>query len=406
METLLKAYKGLPKEIYIIFISRIINSMGNFVFPLMTLILTVKMGFSAVAAGTFLTVMFLTKGPCIIIGGKIIDSVGRRKTIIIFQSIGAFSYFICAFLKPNIFMAILIMITSSLYAIAAPAFDSIVGDITTDKNRKQSFSLVYMGCNIGYAAGPVMAGILFNRFFPLIFIVDSFTTVASIVIFIFYIKETLVVNKKEEIHETYKRNSIFSVIKENKIVMCFAVIMFTYQFAYAQWSFILPIQMKHMFSSNGAFIYTLLAALNGLVVILFTPIVTHKLSSKNSLFVISISGFVYASVFFSFGMFKSVYPYFGSMFIMTLGEIAIAINDSSFIAKNTLNSNRGRINSLVMITSDSGYAVGPIIMGGVLTRFGYTYSWTAVSILNIIGAVSMFLLFRKTSDWRCIRNAR
>lgn len=310
-----------------------------------------------------------------------------------------------AFLKPNIFMAILIMITSSLYAIAAPAFDSIVGDITTDKNRKQSFSLVYMGSNIGYAAGPVMAGILFNRFFSLIFIVDSFTTAASIVIFIFYIKEILEVHKKEEIHETHKGNSIFFIIKENKIVMCFAAIMFTYEFAYAQWGFILPLQMKHMSSSNGAFIYTLLAALNGLVVILFTPIVTHKLGSKNSLFVISISGFVYAGVFFSFGMFKSVYPYFVSMFIMTLGEIAIVINNSSFIAKNTLNSNRGRINSLVMITSDSGYAVGPIVMGRVLTKFGYTYSWTAVSILNIIGAASMFLLFNKISDRRCVRNA-
>ena len=89
---------------------------------------------------------------------------GRRKTIIIFQSIGAFSYFICAFLKPNIFMAILIMITSSLYAIAAPAFNSIVGDITTDENRKQSFSLVYRGSNIWYAVGPVVMGSVLTKF--------------------------------------------------------------------------------------------------------------------------------------------------------------------------------------------------------------------------------------------------
>ena len=35
-----ETYKGLEKEIYILFIGRIVNSLGAFVHPLMALILT------------------------------------------------------------------------------------------------------------------------------------------------------------------------------------------------------------------------------------------------------------------------------------------------------------------------------------------------------------------------------
>ena len=40
----IKRYRGLPKEIYVLFAARIVNSLGAFVFPLLTLILTEKLG--------------------------------------------------------------------------------------------------------------------------------------------------------------------------------------------------------------------------------------------------------------------------------------------------------------------------------------------------------------------------
>lgn len=42
---LLKTYKGLSKEVYVLFIGRIVNSLGAFVHPLMALILTQKLAY-------------------------------------------------------------------------------------------------------------------------------------------------------------------------------------------------------------------------------------------------------------------------------------------------------------------------------------------------------------------------
>ncbi|WP_343349012.1 hypothetical protein [Terrisporobacter petrolearius] len=47
MNNLLSTYKGLPREIYILFLGKIVNAMGAFVKPLMSLILTQKLGMSA-----------------------------------------------------------------------------------------------------------------------------------------------------------------------------------------------------------------------------------------------------------------------------------------------------------------------------------------------------------------------
>ncbi len=51
IKDLLSPYRGLPKEIYVIFASRIVNAMGCFVMPLMTIIMTDRIGLSKEATG-------------------------------------------------------------------------------------------------------------------------------------------------------------------------------------------------------------------------------------------------------------------------------------------------------------------------------------------------------------------
>lgn len=48
-------YRNLPRPIYFIFLSRIINSVGAFVGPLLTLLLTDKIGLNTETSGAFVT---------------------------------------------------------------------------------------------------------------------------------------------------------------------------------------------------------------------------------------------------------------------------------------------------------------------------------------------------------------
>lgn len=393
---ILRPYKGLPKGIYILFIARIINCLGNFVFPLMSLILTEKIGLSKAGAGTFVTVFAVTQVPSMLIGGKLSDSIGRKKTIVIFQSLGIICYIICGFLKPSMSVALMIVAAADFYSVASPSLDALNADITTPENRKGSYSLLYMGFNIGFAVSPIIGGMLYKNYLPVIFIGDALTTLLSTILIIIFIKEP-VKNKLPENEnklEMSEEGSVLSVLIKRPILLYFAVIMFIYQFAYAQWGFTLPLQMADTFKGDGARLYGMVAGLNGVVVIIFTPVITVLIRKMKPLNAISLGGIFYMAAFGSLGFINSLSMFFISIFIMTLGEIMISINNGTFVADHTPASHRGRVNSIIPIITGAGYAVGPMIMGHVVSRSGYTVTWTIIAAGMLFGAACMKLLGR------------
>ena len=44
MHRILTQYAGLKKEIYILFVGKLVTAMGSFVWPMMTFLLTTKLG--------------------------------------------------------------------------------------------------------------------------------------------------------------------------------------------------------------------------------------------------------------------------------------------------------------------------------------------------------------------------
>lgn len=75
-------YFGLPRSVYIIFIARVVNSMGNFVTPFMTLLFTQKGGMPEAQVGKYLLMASLLQIPGSLIGGKLTDLMGRKKIMI------------------------------------------------------------------------------------------------------------------------------------------------------------------------------------------------------------------------------------------------------------------------------------------------------------------------------------
>ena len=71
-------YKGLPREVYVILIARIISAMGMFVYPFLTLFLSSRVGFSETKIGMFMLVISLSYIPAAMIGGKLADHFNRK----------------------------------------------------------------------------------------------------------------------------------------------------------------------------------------------------------------------------------------------------------------------------------------------------------------------------------------
>lgn len=395
----LSIYKGLPKDIYLLFISIVINKMGSFIMPLLTLILAVKIGLSKTEVGLFSTIAMLTQVPFIILGGNLVDKFGGKKIIVFTQIIGSLVYLGCGFMKLNFTVVILIIIASDIYAMASPAFTSMVPLVTPSPLMKNAYSLIYLGGNLGLAIGPTIGGILFNNHLNLLFIIDALTTLLSAGLILFFIKvkdkvDNSLQKTETEQSELTNSNSIFSFLYNNPILVIFPIIMLVYNFCYIQWTFMLPLQIVDIFKSNGASFFSLLLSTNAIIVIILTPLLTSFIQKIEPLKSIFIGGVFYLSSFVLFAINKFMIIFILSIIIMTIGEILITINANHYIAKNTPKQYLGRSNSLLFVVSGTGYAVGPVVMGNIIILTSFKNAWLLVSAFMLCGVVSMYFLRR------------
>ena len=399
ISALLNPYRGLPKEIYVIFASRIINAMGCFVMPLLTLILTEKIGLSKEMSGVYISASGLIFMPAAMIGGKLTDIIGRKKVIIIFNFLSAMLYIICGFMNPSINMIYVLMLASMSMVIAGLAHDALIADLTTPENRDGAYALSYMGWNIGFAIGPIIGGLLYENYLPLVFIGDAVTALISLGLIFIFIKETIHLTKQEVIEEgrnleTREEGTILSVLLKRPILIYFALCTFGYNFVYSQWSFMMPIHAKQNFLTLGAKYYGLMAGFNGLVVMLFTPLITKMSENTKHIRKMIYGGLLYAFGFGMLGILNTLPFFFVSVFIFTLGEIILSISITPFIANHTPMSHRGRMNAVLPIIFGMGYTLGPITMGKALGYISIELAWLLLGMVAIISSIFMYGLER------------
>lgn len=403
----LKAYAGLPRGIYVIFIIRVINSMGSFVFPLLTLLLTDKIGLSPDKAGIYVSIASMSYIPGGLLGGKLSDHFGRKKIMIIFQGAAALLLIPCAFLGTSMLIPWILILVGALNGAAQPANSAMLADMTTPDNRKAAFSFLYLGINIGFSIGPLIAGYLYENFLPLTFLGNALASLIGLTLLILFVDESMpgkvaeeqvIVNEDEKAAE----GSVISVLIKRPMVLAFALLTSVYSFAYSQGNFSTTLQLKQIFGNHASKILGSLYFTNGIVVVTMTTVIIYLTKKYKPIFNVSLAGIFFAC---GFGMlyFVNIVPmYILSTFIWTLGEILNATNSGVYIADHAPMSHRGRFNSILTIISGAGAAVGPLIMGAYIKANGVRMVWPLVFTVTMVAALLMLLLYVRESKKKLI----
>ena len=179
----------------------------------------------------------------------------------------------------------------------------------------------------------------------------------------------------------------------------FALILLCIEFAYTQWAFSIPLHLDELFGDIGASYFGILASFNGILVIICTPILTRITQKARPIRVISSGALCYA---IAFGMlaFTTVLPLFYlSIFIMTVGEILIAINAATFMANMTPASHRGRMSSILPLLIGTGNATSPMIMGNYISSHSIASAWVLIGTLSFLSAALMWILQRSANKY-------
>lgn len=393
-----KSYSGLPRGIYILFFVRVINAMGSFVFPLLTLFLTDKLGLSAKEAGFFVSLSAFSYVPGGLLGGKLSDIIGRKKVMVIFQGLAALLFIPCAFLGKSMVIPWLLILAGISLGAVQPANSAMVADLTDSTNRKTAFSLLYLGINIGFSVGPILAGFLYRKFFALTFIGNSVAILLTLALVVMFVDETKPSNAENEIlseDERAEKGSVFSVLLKKPTVLIFALLSSVYSFAYSQGNFGTPLQLKEIFGDRAAELMGGIYFTNGIVVVTMTTLIVHLTKKNKPLYNIALSGVFFATGF-GLNYFIKAYPlYIIATIIWTIGEILNATNSGVYIADHAPSSHRGRFNSVLNIITGAGSAIGPVIVGGYIENLGVRYVWPLVFSITMASAVLLYFLYLK-----------
>jgi len=394
-----KPYHGLPREIYVVFIARMINAMGVFVFPLLMILMKTELHMTPKDSGLVMMIGGGLYTVSSLIGGKMTDAIGRKKMIVIFDAMAALCYVACAFTPISFMTLVYIMAAMFFFGLSDPAHNALIADLTDKDNRENAYSLTYLGFNLGFALGPSIGGLLFSKkLFMLFFLGDAVTALIAVALILIYVPETLGLTKDDaSFSELEKRveGSVFKVLLERPVLIVFSVIMLGYSFVYQQWSFLMPLHASTVYGDAGAALYGLLASFNGIVVIVFTPYLTSKLGGKRNTQKICIGGLFYLFGFGILGFVATKAAFFTTVFLMTLGEIIVVISFTPFIINHTPASHRGRMNSVLPMIIGLGHTVSPYIMGTLLESITIPKAWNLISLIMVVSFVGMYTLDQK-----------
>ena len=392
-------YKGLPRPVYVLFVATIVNGIGIFVYPFLVLLLTQHLNYSNAWTGVFMSVAALTYLPGSFIGGKLADIIGRKKVMVVGQLLASTMFMVCGFLGPSRWVPLFILLNLTFDGATDPARSALMTDVTTPENRQASFSLNYLGHNLGFALGPVIAGFLFYRAPNWLFFGNAIAGAISIIFVAGMVSESK--PDQAAIEATYATDSLekaFSggllkaLFSRPKLLILALCITF-FSFAYSQSLFALPLYTTQLYGKAGATLYGSMMSLNAIVVVVSNAFIVVALKKFHPLRNIAWAGILYAIGFACMGLVQAPFWLYLLTIVFTLGEVIDATNTHYYIANNTPITHRARFSAILPVIMGLGHGIAPLIGGLISSRYGLSILWLLVGITALIGTIGVYVLY-------------
>ncbi len=135
---LFQEYRGLKKESYILVLGRLVTSMGSMVWPMMLLILRVKMNMAPSTIAILIMAAGLAAIPMNLIGGKLADHFTRKNIIIVCDTISVAGFLFCAFHALDVTALTVFIIAGLLQGMEGPSYGALVADLSRRPDRHTS----------------------------------------------------------------------------------------------------------------------------------------------------------------------------------------------------------------------------------------------------------------------------
>lgn len=390
-----KGVKGLSRDLWVIYITTLINRTGTMVLPFLALYLTTRLHEDAATAGLILTFYGLgglITAPLI---GKLSDKIGSLTVM----KISLFFSGVILIFYPFITGFPLLLAVTLLWAIIneafRPAVMSLISYIAPPDKRRTAFAMNRLVINLGMSIGPVAAGFLAQLNFSIIFYVDAATAILAGLFLTFY-PVSHKIDRDEIEKEVVKLQSHTGTVLKDLRFLFFLLAITPATMVIFQHLGVLPLYLvKDLHFQTSTF--GLLTAVNTVLIIFIeVPLNTAmtQWSEKKSL---ALGALLIGIGFGATAFAGSVILLIITIVIWTFGEMILFPASSAFAAEISPPNRRGEYMGYFQMSFSLAFTLGPWLGTLVYDSYGGKEVWFAAFFVSIISAVSLLLIPSKSA---------
>lgn len=390
------AFAGLSRDIWLLSLVTFINRAGTMVIPFMTIYLTTQRNFSFRDAGFVMSSFGIGSIIGSLAGGKMTDRFGYYP-VQFWTLIGSgLVFFILMELNS---VAALCVGTFALSLIAdafRPANQTAIAFYSRPENRARAFGLMRLAINLGFAAGPVLGGLLAHSLgYKWLFAIDGITCIFAAILFRVSLdpkgQQKLVANQEPEPELALPNRPAY----QDKHFIFFLLLIVMGATAFMQFFSSLPVFLKQAYGFSEAQIGGL-TTVNGLIIVAMEmPLVYGVERRLSSLQAVAIGNILFGVAYFILagGSYHFLAP-LGFMVVLTFGEMLAMPFSSTYAASRAHPSRRGQYMGLYSMGWGMAFIIAPTAGLWIAEEYGFLNLWWVACCLCMISTAGMALLGR------------
>jgi len=374
----------MPREVWILFATTLVNRSGTMVLPFLVLYLTRDLGFTAAQAGAVLFVYGAGALVSAALSGRLSDVLGPMHVIrnSLFASGGVLLLFPLARTHASV---IAMTLALSLAAEAfRPASLAVVADLVRPAQRKPAFALTRLAINLGMSVGPALGGFLATVSFRSLFLVNGTTSIAAGILLVLALRRAPVHRGHAETEPGGPVELPSRRAWSDPRLLYFLAAIFPVGLVFFQHMSSMALYLVrdlHLSEIDYGLFFTINTIL---IVVLEVPInsATAHWPHRRTL---AIGAFLFGTGFGALAFARGFVSVAATVVIWTFGEMFLFPSLAAYVTDIAPASRRGEYMGSTQMAISLAFAIGPWAGTTVLERYGGRTLWLAAFACGLVG---------------------
>ena len=371
-----------PRAYWYVWWGTLINRLGGFVVPLLTIYLITVRHVSVSEAGGIVAVYGAGSIVASQVGGTMADRLGRKITLVLSLFGGAIALTVLGLARELAAITVMVGVVGFVAELYRPAVFAIVADVVPPAQRVRAYGLLHWVINIGFAFAAVVGGLVASIDFTILFLADAATMAIYGVIVLVAVPETRPARAPRTAHVRASRPWF-----TDRTFVVFVAIMFGLSLLPFQSTAPLSAHMTWQGLSPAAFGGVM--AVNGLLIIALQPAISTWSTRRDPTRMLVVAALLYGAGFAMHGLATNVGLHAAAVTVWTMGEILESPTRSSIVATIAPADARGRYQGAIVMTFGAAQLVGPKLGTWIWQHEGPGTLWASCLALGVVVALAL-----------------